>query len=239
MPAVAYHAGLIFAVALAAGAAPLWVHWHGEGLRLVVSFAAGIFFGAAFLHMVPDATALVGEAVGLYLLLGFLLLYVAENFLLGGGCVHGEACDYHHLGLVSLFGLSFHGLVEGLALGTTSEVAGLGPVVFLAILAHKAPATFSLATLLLHGGYQRPRVLLLVAGFAATVPLGVAVALLLLHEIPQAAVGALVALAAGTFLHIATDDMLPHVHEEERGRGRALVALLAGIGVMAVAGIGG
>ncbi len=238
MPPVAYHALLIFVVALVAGWAPFWFHWHGERLRLVVSMAAGIFFGAAFLHMVPEATELVGRAVGAYLLAGFLLLYVAENFVLGGGCAHGEGCDYHQLGLVSFFGLSLHGLVEGVALGTTSEVSGLGLVVFIAILAHKAPATFSLASFLLHGHYTRIRVALLVVGFASTVPVGVVIASVLLREIPTSAVGALVALAAGTFLHIATDDMLPHVHERQEGRGRALAALLVGIAIMGLAGLG-
>ncbi len=239
MPPVAYQTALIFVVALVAGWTPLWIHWHGEGLRLVVSMAAGIFFGAAFLHMIPEATELVGHAVGAYLLAGFLLLYVAENFVLGGGCAHGDECDYHQLGLVSFFGLSLHGLVEGVALGATSEVAGLGVVVFIAILAHKAPATFTLASLLLHGHYPRRLVAMLVGGFAATVPVGVAIATLLVHEIPTSAIGTLVALAAGTFLHIATDDMLPHVHEEREGRGRALAALLVGIAFMAVATLGG
>lgn len=239
MHPVAYQAALLFVVALCAGWIALWVHWHGEGMRLVVSMAAGIFFGAAFLHMIPEATELVGHAVGAYLLAGFLLLYVAENFVLGGGCGHGVECDYHQLGLVSFFGLSLHGLVEGVALGATSEVAGLGVVVFIAILAHKAPATFILASLLLHGHYPRRRVALLVVGFAATVPVGVAIATLLVHKVPTSAIGALVALAAGTFLHIATDDMLPHVHEEREGRGRALGALLVGIACMAVATLGG
>lgn len=239
MPPLVYQTALIFVVALVAGWAPLWIHWHGEGLRLVVSMAAGIFFGAAFLHMIPEATALVGRAVGVYLLAGFLLLYVAENFVLGGGCAHGDECDYHQLGLVSFFGLSLHGLVAGLALGATSEVPNLGVVVFIAILAHKAPATFTLASLLLHGHYPRRRVALLVVGFASMVPLGVVIAAFLVHEIPASGLGALVALSAGTFLHIATDDMLPHVHEHKEGRGRALAALLVGIAFMAVATIGG
>ncbi|NCO58635.1 MAG: hypothetical protein COW73_11075 [Nitrospirae bacterium CG18_big_fil_WC_8_21_14_2_50_70_55] len=238
MSPVAYQAALIFAIALAAGWAPLWIHWHGEGLRLVVSMAAGIFFGAAFLHMIPEATELVGHAVGAYLLAGFLLLYLAENFVLGGGCAHGEGCDYHQLGLVSFFGLSIHSLVEGIALGTSSAVGGLGMVVFVAILGHKAPETFTLASLLLHGHYSRRRVVLLVAGISATVPVGVAIATLLQRQIPATAMGALVALSAGTFLHIATDDMLPHVHEHKEGRGRALAALLVGIAVMAVAALG-
>lgn len=234
--ALQLHALVIFLVALVAGLAPLWVHWHGEQLRLVVSLAAGIFFGAAFLHMIPEAAELVGPRVGIYLLAGFLLLYVAENFLLGGGCEHGD-CDYHRLGLVSFFGLSFHNLVEGLALGSSAQVPGLMPVIFIAILAHKAPAAFSLGTLLSHGRYSRLQVAGLVLGFAAIIPVGAAVAVFLARGISAVTVGAMVALSAGTFLHIATDEMLPHVHTKNEGRGQALVALLAGIGSMFVAGL--
>jgi zinc and cadmium transporter len=230
------HALLIFLVALAAGLAPLRVHWHGERLRLVVSLAAGIFFGAAFLHMIPESAELVGPRVGVYLLAGFLLLYVAENFLLGGGCEHGD-CDYHRLGLVSFFGLSFHGLIEGLALGSSAQVPALMPVIFIAILAHKAPASFSLGTLLTHGNYTRLQLVGLVTGFAAIVPVGAAVAVILAKGVSSVTVGAMVALSAGTFLHIATDEMLPHVHSKTEGRGQALIALLAGIGAMFIAGL--
>ncbi|MFQ5699716.1 MAG: ZIP family metal transporter [Myxococcota bacterium] len=235
MPPVIYESLVIFVVALAAGMVPLGVHWHGQGLRLVVSLAAGIFFGAAFLHMIPEATELLGPSVGAYLLTGFLLLYVAENFALGGSSAHGEACDYRNLGLVSFLGLSLHGLVAGVALGAGTQVPQLGGILFLAILAHKAPATFSLSTLLLHDGLSRGRVAWLVAGFASTVPIGVGLSLLLLRGVPGSALGAVVALSAGTFLHIATDDMLPHVHEQKAGRGHALAALLIGIASMAVA----
>jgi zinc and cadmium transporter len=232
------HALVIFLVALAAGLAPLWVHWHGRKLRLVISLAAGIFFGAAFLHMIPEAAEVLGRDVGLYLLAGFLLLYLAENFLLEGGCEHGD-CDYHRLGMVSFFGLSFHGLVEGVALGSSARLPGLMPLVFLAILGHKAPASFSLGTLLAHGNYSRTQVGMLVVGFAGMVPVGAGLALWLLQGISAGAVGAMVAVAAGTFLHIAADDMLPHVHQKGEGRGQALVALLLGIALMGAAGLGG
>jgi zinc transporter ZupT len=81
-------------------------------------------------------------------------------------------------------------------------------------------------------------VALLVVGFAGMVPIGAGLALWLLRGIPASAVGALVALAAGTFLHIAADDMLPHVHQKGEGRGQALVALLLGIALMGAAGLG-
>jgi len=232
------HASIIFVTALVAGLAPLWVHWHGEKLRLVVSLAAGIFFGAAFLHMIPESAQLLGPRVGAYLLAGFLLLYIAENFVLGGGCEHGD-CDYHQLSLVSFFGLSFHGFIEGLALGSSAQMPALAPVIFLAILAHKAPASFSLGTLLVHGHYNRAQVAGFVLGFAAIVPIGAAVAVFVSQGVSAHMVGAMIALSAGTFLHIATDEMLPHVHTKDEGRGQALIALLLGIALMGAASLGG
>jgi zinc transporter ZupT len=46
--------------------------------------------------------------------------------------------------------------------------------------------------------------------------------------------GFLLGMASGTFLFIATSDLLPHAHEHHEGRFRNLAAVLAGVLVIGV-----
>ena len=70
---------------------------------------------------------------------------------------------------------SLHTLVDGFALGAASGEERLGLLVFLAILAHKVPSSFSLSAILRAEGYSRGRALAMNAIFALMVPLGAAI----------------------------------------------------------------
>ena len=108
-------------------------------------------------------------------------------------------------------------------------VPTLGPVVLWAIAAHKIPNTFSLVSILLYFGFSRRYTLLLLIVFALLTPLGGALALLALRNASQELLGFAVGVAAGTFLFIATSDLLPHAHAHHEGRYRKLAAVLAGV----------
>jgi len=74
----------------------------------------------------------------------------------GHGHAHaGTGCDVHTMGLAAFVGLSLHTVVDGFALGAASSEQALGFLVFLAILAHKVPSSFSLSSILRGEGYSR------------------------------------------------------------------------------------
>ncbi len=199
--------------------------------------------------------------LALYLLERFVLIHVcaepgpnarlsasAEGALpahAGGAHVHehphvgdlhledGTGCDVHTMGMAAFVGMSLHTAVDGFALGAASVDARLGLLVFLAILAHKVPNSFSLSAILRSEGYSRGRALAMNAAFALMVPVGVLayVALRRVVHLESFTAYALAA-SAGTFLHLSLSDILPDLHRRGGSKWRLTGALLVGIAVM-------
>jgi zinc and cadmium transporter len=252
---LAVYAGAILAGALVGGALPLL----GRSRRsdALLSFSAGVMLGAAFFHMLPEAARGAGLSAIPFVLVGFLFLFLLERFVLvhvcaepgptagaepaaeglaAGAHVHGHAgtgCDVHTLGLAAFVGLSLHTIVDGFALGAASSEQALGLLVFLAILAHKVPSSFSLSSILRAEGYSRRRALLMNAAFAVMVPVGAAI-YLLLRNVVRAETFTPLALAAssGTFLHLALSDILPDLHRRGSSKLKISAALLLGVAAM-------
>jgi zinc and cadmium transporter len=221
---------------------------------VLLSFSAGVMLGAAFFHMIPEAVEGAGPGVASFVLVGFLVLFLLERFVLVHACaepgpvphvatpghpahphVHGDGtgCEVHTMGLAAFIGLSVHTAIDGFALGAASGKQALGLLVFLAILAHKIPNAFSLSAILRHEGYSRRKALAMNAAFALMVPLGAGI-YLALRDLVHAETFTSYALAAsaGTFLHLAFSDILPELHRRKAVRLPVGVALFAGVALM-------
>jgi hypothetical protein len=143
------YGALIFLASGLGGAIPIvFPGIHETHLKRYVSFGAGLLLGMALLHMVPEAAIWLPHTFGIWLAAGFVLLLILERFMMVHSCEeHG--CSYHHIGVAAFLGLSVHGIIEGFALASSVVAAPeLGPMIFIAILAHKMPAAFTLSTLL-------------------------------------------------------------------------------------------
>jgi zinc and cadmium transporter len=218
--------------ALAAGALPLLVRWSRERLQWALSVAAGAMLGAAFVHMLPEAFRSAGLWVSGLVLAGFLVLYVLERFLTVHACEVGD-CEVHVIGIKAFVGLVIHALTEGMALAASLAEPRLGLLVFLAVLLHKAPSSFSLSVILLHEGYGRAKILLMNAGFILCLPLGAALYFVAGDVLQSSSFrGAALAFSGGTFLHIALTDILPEVHRQSKSRIVPVLLVLGGVGIM-------
>jgi zinc and cadmium transporter len=250
---LAIYAGAILFGALFGGALPLVGRMRRNDALL--SFSAGVMLGAAFFHMLPEAVEGAGMRAVPFVLVGFLFLFLLERFVLVHVCAepgaaseeaipphgapghdhaHGATgCDVHTLGLAAFVGLSLHTMVDGFALGAASGDHALGFLVFLAILAHKVPSSFSLSAILRAEGYTRGRALLMNATFALMVPLG-AVLYMVVRGLVHAENFTALALAAssGTFLHLALSDILPDLHRRRVSKLTLSAALLVGVAAM-------
>lgn len=249
-PLLAY-AGAILLGSLAGGSLPLL----GSARRsdALLSFSAGVMLGAGFIHMLPEAVEGAGFGTIPFVLVGFLFLFLLERFVLVHVCAepgpvpgdpgHGKpghdhlrgatGCQVHTLGLAAFLGLSLHTLVDGFALGAASHESGLGFLVFVAILAHKIPSSFSLAAILSAEGYGRGRALAMIGLLALMVPAGAAIYLALRGAVRvEAFTSYALAASAGTFLHLALSDILPDLHRRGGSRLRLSAALLLGVAVM-------
>ena len=227
----------VVVLTLVGGLLPLVREWSRSTIRLFLAFGTGVLLGAAFFHMLPEAIHGLGEAVGFPLLAGFLLIYVLERFVMVHPCEE-EGCSFHHMGLAAFCGITLHALIDGLALGAGVAIPELSVAVTMAIVLHKLPASLSLTGILIHCSYPRSRILWMLAVFALATPVGAVLSLTLLRNLTGDALHYAVAFSAGTFLAIATADLLPQVHTSPEGRYRNLLALFAGILVMTFAGRG-
>jgi zinc and cadmium transporter len=158
----------------------------------------------------------------------------------------GHTHDHHHdeprrlTWGAALIGLSLHSMIDGMTLtasvvatsshGIAERLAGFA--VFLVIVLHKPFDSLTLGTLMLVGRQSAKARHLVNLLYALAVPAGATLAYLGVRY--EAAgghyvLGPLLALAAGTFVCIATSDLLPELQFHSHDRFKLSAALLAGI----------
>ena len=221
----------IVLAAIVGGLIPLLWNWKQSHQHQFISLGAGVLIGATFLYMIPEATHLIGSQVGLGVLIGFLLYYILEKFVMIHACFEGE-CEFHNLGITAFLGFSVHSLVDGVALGSSFLVPEILPFVFLGLLTHHAPSSFAFSSILKVANYSTQKILTLLVFFSLMIPLGAFLAHTSLLKVNSETLGWVIAFAAGTFLHLATCDILPEIHKQEDTKYHNLLAFLLGLGFM-------
>lgn len=227
---------IIFIASVLGGILPLFFSKKEENwMASAISFGAGLLLGMAFLHMLPEAAELT-HSFGYWFMAGFVLLLILEKFIMVHTCEeHG--CHYHTVGVAAFAGLTVHGLMEGFALGSTLYLSALAPLVLVAVLSHKIPAGFALASILRMASLSRRQIVGFVVGVSLSVPAGLALSLGILEReaIPSLS-GALLALSAGSFVYIGACDLLPELHRNETHKLTKLLCFGAGVALSAVSG---
>ena len=221
------------AVVLLVGAVPLTWKLEGKLFDALLAFGAGVLLSAAFLHMMPAAIPDLGEATGYFILLGYLLMTVLERFVMAHPCGE-EACPNHRLGLSALIGLSVHSIISGMALGIgLREAADVSVSVALlaAILVHKVPETLALMGLLAASHWKPRSSLLALVMFSLMGPGGILLGSFL-HMDSPVFLSAALAVSAGTFLYIASADLLPQLHKKMKQQWVHFFAFLLGLAAL-------
>src|SRR5947207_2544194 len=145
------------------------------------------------------------------------------------------------------FGLTLHTLLDGVALAASVQLDRyqphahglLGFGTFLVIFLHKPFDALAVGTVLALGKSSRSLRHWVNGLFALANPAGLLLFYLGIDRFSHAAphfLGVLLAFAAGTFLSLATSDLLPEPHLHAHQMGKLSVALLAGVGISALIG---
>lgn len=230
MASLALYLPTVMFISLVGGFLPLLRELSQRALALLLSFSAGVLLGAVFFYMLPESAKALGENVGLAVLAGFLLIFVTERFVFVHACEeHG--CDIHQMGIPAFLGISLHSLLDGIALGAGLLLPQLGPVVLLAVIIHKMPDSISISSILLAAGWDRRKVGMLNLLFSLTTPIGALMAYLFFRVLSAENIAIVIGLSAGTFLAIATADILPQVHRIEQRNPMTLLFLALGLAV--------
>lgn len=222
--------------------------WSRRYSATLVSFSAGVLLGVGILHIFPEAMELNHNAP-MYVVLAFTLFYFLEHHLLihagheeqhhanldVNDC-HDDCCSRAHpMGFVAFIGMGLHSAIDGMIIGTGFEVSqDLGVLAALGVIAHEVPEGIAMVAILLHYGWHRRSAIQLTCFVALATPATAILTYLLVHNIAPQLLGALLAVAGGSFVYIAASDLIPESH---RSRGfSASLALCGGIAVAWLAG---
>lgn len=173
------------------------------------ALAAGIFLGAALLHMLAEAAeemmALNIKYPVVYFFAGmtFLLLLLLEH--VGMEMKHRNKHGDMFISILAVVMLTIHALFEGIAFGGTESLSSAMVILF-AISSHKWAASFALAVELNRTSMSLKHSFAYFAIFALAIPVGVALGGSVNAYFPGHALSEAIlnAMAAGTFLYIGT-----------------------------------
>ena len=215
-------AAIMFVAVAVFGYVPLGLDLSSVRLKQFTAIGAGVLIGSAFLVIIPEGLEILEDHVehtmiGLVILCGFALMLLLETFGLPHAVHHDEDKDL--LGLSATFGLIVHAVVDGLAVGASvSSSTETGLIVFAAVLLHKGPAAFGLSSFLQHIQIDRAKSQMYLLLFALSSPVVAILSFFALRDTSLATednLGLALMFSAGTFIYVATVDVLPEVHSHD------------------------
>lgn len=203
---------------------------NANRLKLVLSFSGAYLFAITVLHLMPDVYSSGDSKIGLFILGGFLLQILMEQFSEGieHGHIHKHDHDHYVFPIGIMISLCLHAFLEGmpLAKGQHSELV-------FGIALHHIPAAFALGSVLLQARQSKIKTIALLAIFALMSPLGY----LLSFRIGEGTFGnidiyfdSIMGVVIGIFLHISTT-ILFESSVDHKFNLKKFVAVLLGVGI--------
>jgi zinc and cadmium transporter len=229
-----------------AGALLAFPKLHDRLKTPLLAYAVGTLLGATFLGLLPEAIEQSQPRIILIVTLAGLFGFFFLEKLLRLPHIHGHTAENHEhkgehhalypAGFLILIGDAFHNFVDGIVIAIAFSVSiPLGVLTSLAVIAHEVPQELGDFVILLQSGWKpRKAYWMNFLSSLTTLPgalLGYGALQFIAPRIPI-----FLAIAAASFLYIATVDLAPILHHES-GIKRSLlqlVGLLLGTGTIFV-----
>lgn len=206
-------------------------------LSFLVSFAAGALLGGVFIHILPEVSEKKGLELNqsLLILTGILIFFVLEKVVHWRHC-HQPTCEEHPhaLGIMNLIGDGLHNFTDGILIAASFMTNfSLGLATTLAVIFHEIPQEIGDFSVLIYAGFSKKKALFFNFLSALLAVLGT-VLTLFLGEYIHGLSNTLLLLTAGSFIYIATADLMPELKKEENlfKTINQLISLLLGIWAM-------
>lgn len=227
---------ILFISAFIAGIAVFFVKRDNTNmLKLILAFSGAYLFSITVLHLLPHvyhSSNTTPEVLGLFVLGGFIFQLIMEQFSHGieHGHIHRSESPKGLFPMGIMISLCLHAFLEGMPIASHHQ----NELVF-GIALHHVPASFALATLLVHANISKTNILMLIGVFAAMTPLG----FLLSKGIVAGSMGnieqysdRIMAIVVGIFLHISTTILFESGSADHHKFNRKkMVAVVLGIAV--------
>ncbi|MFC2020830.1 ZIP family metal transporter [Chloroflexota bacterium] len=209
--------------------------WLKKAMLVLVALSSGALLGGAFLHLIPETVSELGANIDvfLYLLIGFCLFFILEQFLYWRH-QHDETHSIKPFTYLVLFSDGVHNFIDGLVIAASFIVSyPVGIATTLAVALHEVPQELGDFGALVYGGFSKRRALAFNYISAITAMVGGVIGYFLASVI-QTSIVYLLPFAAGTFIYIAAADLIPEIKHAVSIQ-RSIIhfcVFLAGIGVM-------
>lgn len=223
---------------LVAGAFPLLAsrEFSARALSRLVALSAGILLSVGLLEMLPESFEIAGQSALVAVGIGFILLYLVEKITLIHVC-RDQDCDVHAFSSTALIGIGFHSFVDGFAIAVSGQLnLALGLLVAVAVLVHRIPDGVSVAAVMLSHGYEKARTWLILILISVLALVGAVVGVLIPISPGNSlgVLGVVLALSAGTFIYVSTNDLLPEAHRQAQDYGVPVLFVVGFFGFFAV-----
>ena len=233
MPANGF-AAVILTSSLACGVTTIGIYviskyerWGREHSAYFMSFAAGVLISVSFVHIIPRSFEMNSTAP-VFLLVGFLVIYLSNRLLNLYVCHEYECMDYA-VGIIPMLGIGFHSFIDGVIYSVTFNVSILtGVLAAIGMVLHEFPEGIVTFVLLERGGFSRKKSALCAFMAAAiSTPLGTLVSYPFINNIKQSTLGVLLAVSAGALVYVGASHLLPAVERENKKY--SILAMAAGV----------
>lgn len=211
----------------------------------LIAVAVGVLLGDAFLHLLPDALEITESGSGtvfLSTLGGIFCFYYIEQGLQWRHDHDLESLQATENGpatyaRMNLLGDGVHNFVDGILIASSFLVdPALGIATTIAIVLHEIPQEISDIAVLIQGGFSKKRAVFL-NFLCATACIAGAVATLILSQLMELGLGAMLAFTAGGFIYIAASDLVPLLRSKELNIGLPTQITASLIGVLSMQSI--
>jgi zinc and cadmium transporter len=201
--------------------------WGRRNIVYFMSFAAGALVSVSFIHIIPKSFEM-NEDAPIYLLIGFLAIYLFNRFLSLYICQEYQ-CETFATGIIPMLGIGFHSLLDGVIYSVTFNVSIFtGVLAAIGMVLHEFPEGIVTFLLLERGGFERRRAALYAFLAAAiSTPLGTLVSYPFIDDIAKPTLGILLAVSAGALVYVGASHLLPEVEKENKQY--SVISLVVGV----------
>ena len=196
-------------------------------LFILLSFSSGSILGTAYFDLLPEAVTFLGEEHLLitvfYITFGFVGFFFIERFLYWfHGHLHGpehrsevdERLSVKKFVYLNLTGDGIHNLIDGMIIGASFLInIQTGLAATIAVFFHELPHEIGDFGVLVYGGFEKKKAIILNFTIALTIVVGGVVGYFISRSVEHAIVF-LLPFAAGGFIYIAATDLIPEIKKE-------------------------
>ncbi len=210
-------------------------------LKYLIALGAGFLLAAVFLEVIPEVVEQWGGGLGTamgWMMGGYLTIQLAEHTIAPhfhfGEETHHEEMIKGRAAATAVVALSVHTFFDGVAIASGLLTSfKLGLILFIAILLHKIPEGFTVASIILSSGRgvaaaRRATILIASATFAGIFSVAV-LRPSIIYTLP---------FSAGVTLYVAASDLIPEVnrrHEHHNHGVRSSLLVFVGVALFYLA----